>query len=151
MIASSILYREHLAAALEPLLNSWNAMHLFSTTAPLILIYNRATDTNIIPTRLKQYIREGVLKRLIVYPSLKQTVADFLWSCIWSDEWRKVLIGIRSLFSSSRHTFILGEHLINSLIPRINCQSNKEEVKWGCLSLKTFIKDWNSSKSWVSL
>ena len=52
-------------------------MHLFSTTAPLILIYNRATDTNIIPTRLKQYIREGVLKRLIVYLSSKQTVADF--------------------------------------------------------------------------
>ena len=52
-------------------------MHLFSTTAPLILIYNRATDTNIIPTRLKQYIREGVLKRVIVYLSSKQTVADF--------------------------------------------------------------------------
>lgn len=53
----------------------------------------------------------------------------------------------QSLDSSRRHTFILGAHLINSVISRISCESNKEKVSWGkqmgCLSLKTFIKEWH--------
>ena len=99
-------------------------MHLFSTTAPLILIYNRATDTDIIPTRLK-YTSEGVLKRLIVYLSSKQTVADFYDLAFEVMNEGKY----SSEFGNPESVFFKEAHLINSLIPRINCQSNKEELK----------------------